>query len=104
MMGILTGMMDYMNDINKEMISNTNRNVTKMKTNVRDAREEAKVSGENIKAEMKNQMELMIDGLRNSMGYEKGNMGNINWLTSFYFPTNNINDSLFINSSIFIIS
>lgn len=87
MMGILTGMMDYMNDINKEMISNTNRNVTKMKTNVREAREEAKASGENIKEEMKNQMELMIDGLRNSMGYEKGNMGNINWQLGKIYTT-----------------
>lgn len=79
MMGLMFGMMDYMNDINSEMIKNINKRSNEFGNDVQQVRKDVAQQGNEIKEEMKKQFEIMFDGFKYSMEWDKGARNDANW-------------------------
>lgn len=79
MMGLMFGMLDYMNDINKEMIKNVNKKTFDLTNDSQQIRNSVVEQGKEIKEEMKKHFETMFDGFKYSMNWDKGARDDTNW-------------------------
>lgn len=79
MMGLMFGIVDYMNDINKEMIKNVNKRDADFGNDIQEIRKNVSEYGNEIKDEMTKQFEIMFQGFKNSMEWDKGARNDANW-------------------------